>query len=78
MFGRDMVINAKYLANWKAINAHRHADVHCNNQCENASHILHMYHAGDSVYLITKDIQHKLNMQEGPFPIFKFFPTVPS
>ena len=49
VFGRDSILNIKFDANWKYINARRQAMIRKNNQSENAKRIAHQYKAGDKV-----------------------------
>ena len=41
VFGRDMILNTQYLADWTAIKAHKQQLIHKNNIIENAKHIPH-------------------------------------
>jgi hypothetical protein len=71
IFGRDMIINAVYLANWKDLQARRRTQVRNNNRRENKSRIPHQYVIGDSVYIRKSTIEQKLNPLQGPFFIEK-------
>ena len=69
-FGRDMIIPATYLANWRDINARRERNVLYNNARENRSRLDHDYKPGELVYVMSKDITRKLNpSKDGPFRI---------
>jgi hypothetical protein len=48
-FGRDMIINAVYLANWKDLSHRRRQQIHRNNTHENKSRIPHEYSIDDSI-----------------------------
>jgi len=71
VFGRDMIINAIYLANWKDINTRRTTQIHSNNRYENKSRIPHDYSVGDLVYIRKSNVEQKLNPLKGPFAINK-------
>ena len=49
IFGRDMILNTQYLADWTAIKAHKQQLIHKNNIIENSKHIPHQYKVGDMV-----------------------------
>jgi hypothetical protein len=68
-FGRDMIINAIYLANWKDISNRRRTQIHKNNMNENKSRIPHEYSIGDSVYIRKSNVEQKLIPLQGPFVI---------
>ena len=70
-FGRDMIINAIYLANWKDIKSRRTTQIHNNNRNENKSRIPHDYSVGDLVYIRKSNVEQKLNPIKGPFAINK-------
>jgi hypothetical protein len=69
VFGRDMIINAIYLANWKALSERRTAQIRKNNISENKNSVAHEYLVGESVYLRKSNIEQKLVPLQGPFPI---------
>jgi hypothetical protein len=71
VFGRDMIINATYLADWKAIADRRNTSVLRNNTRENAQRVPHQYLVGEKVYIRVSNISRKLDVQEGPFEILK-------
>ena len=69
-FGRDMIINATYLANWQAIKQRKEISTLYNNARENKSRLSHDYQPGQFVYIKNKDIKRKLNPdKDGPFEI---------
>ena len=51
IFGRDMILNIQYLADWTAIKAHKQQLICKNNIIENSKHIPHQYKVGDMVIL---------------------------
>jgi hypothetical protein len=69
VFGRDMLINAVYLANWKYLHSKRRSQIKANNARENKSRIAHTYNVGDSVYVRKTNTEQKLQPLQGPFPI---------
>mmetsp|Transcript_13570 Transcript_13570/g.16453 ORF Transcript_13570/g.16453 Transcript_13570/m.16453 type:complete len:698 (+) Transcript_13570:1112-3205(+) len=69
VFGRDMIINATYLANWHKSTAHQRSRALQNNLNENAKRIQHDYQPNDMVYLTDKDVKRKLDVKQGPFRI---------
>jgi hypothetical protein len=73
VFGRDMIINAIYLANWKDITTRRRSQIKNNNVYENKSRIPHDYAIGESVYVRKSNIEKKFNPLQGPFPIEKIY-----
>ena len=69
-FGRDMIVNATYMANWHAIKERKQQNTLYNNARENKSRQTHDYQPGQFVYIKNKDIKRKLNPDKaGPFEI---------
>jgi hypothetical protein len=69
VFGRDMVINAIYLENWKALSERRRAQIRKNNINQNKNRVANEYLVGESVYLRKSNIEQTLVPLQGPFPI---------
>ena len=70
VFGRDMLVNATYVANWHAVEQRKQQAALYNNARENKSRQYHNYQPGQFVYVKNKDIKGKLNPdKEGPFEI---------
>ena len=69
IFGRDMVINAAYAANWKIINDRRAKQTISNNTRKNSKRIEHTYRRDDQVYIIVDEKAQKLRNKQGPFKI---------
>ena len=63
IFGRDMILNMQYLADWTAIKAHKQQLIHKNNIIENSKCIPHQYKVGDMVILGN----HRANKYEQPY-----------
>jgi hypothetical protein len=51
LFGRDMVLPIKFMADWGAIEQQRQKEMGRTNRRENASRISHDYKIGDKVLL---------------------------
>ena len=69
-FGRDIIINATYLADWQAIKQQKHQSTCYNNARENRSRLSHDNQPGKFVYVKNKDIKRKINPdKQGPFEI---------
>jgi hypothetical protein len=51
VFGRDMVLPIKFMADWGEIEQQRQKEMGRNNRIENASRISHDYKVGDKVLL---------------------------
>ena len=51
IFGRDMILNAQYLADWTAIKARKQQLIRKNNIIENSKCIPYQYKVGDMVML---------------------------
>jgi hypothetical protein len=54
IFGRDMLFDIPFVANWKKIGDHRQSLIDCSNERENKRGIDYDYKVGDKV-LIAKD-----------------------
>ena len=63
VFGRDMILNMQYLADWTVIKAHKQQLIHKNNIIENSKRIPHQYKVGDKVMLEN----HRANKYEQPY-----------
>ena len=54
VFGRDMVVNLQFAADWQAISRRKQAQVDRDNVRENSKRLAHDYTPGDQI-LVTKD-----------------------
>ena len=63
IFGRDMILNTQYLADWTVIKARKQQLIHKNNIIENAKCIPHQYKVLDKVMLEN----HHTNKYEQPY-----------
>ena len=51
VYGRDMILNIKHMANWEFIRARKQKMINKNNQRENSKRIPHEYKQGDQVLI---------------------------
>jgi transposase InsO family protein len=70
VFGRDTILNTKFMADWNYIHQRKQKLIEENNRRENAKRILHTYRIGDKV-LVKQHNQTKYGGPEydGPYPI---------
>jgi hypothetical protein len=69
VFGRDMILNIKHIANWKAIQDRKQQMIIKNNKHENSKRIFYEYKIGDEV-LLEKNKPNKMEQPyEGPYKI---------
>ena len=74
VFGRDMLLNLKFVADWEAIRLRKQRDVDKNNSRENSLRIHHDYQVGDKVLISDNDIHRKLNCPtKGPYSIVQVY-----
>ena len=74
VFGRDMLLNLKFVADWEAIKLRKQRDVDKNNSRENSLRIHHDYQVGDKVLITSNDIHRKLSCPtKGPYPIVQVY-----
>ena len=71
VFGRDMIINATYLANWKFIKSKQQSQTIKNNLRENASRSDHEYRINDYVYIKTSSLRKLKQPHQGPYKIIR-------
>jgi len=73
VFGRDLILNIKHVADWEAIKQQKQKKINYNNQRENNTRIPHTYEVGDLVLMRDKKAR-KLEMpHEGPYEITEVF-----
>jgi transposase InsO family protein len=63
VFGRDMVLNTRYLADWTAIKTRKQDLIRKNTRIENSKRIPYQYRVGDQVMLEN----HRANKYEQPY-----------
>ena len=52
VFGRDMILNIKHIANWEYIRQNKQKMIEKNNKAENAKRVAYSYKEGDHVFLL--------------------------
>jgi hypothetical protein len=72
VFGRDMVLPIKFMADWGAIEQQRQKEIGRNNRRENSSRISHDYRVEDKILL--KKPGWKSTYSKGQSNIRRFFP----
>jgi len=74
VFGRDMIHDMAYKANWDLIRTRKQQHIVQNNARENASRVPHTYSVGDRVMVRKPGKLRKLeSLKEGPYPIVRVF-----
>jgi hypothetical protein len=68
IFGRDMLFDIPFVADWHKIGEQRQSLTNRGNQCENAKHIDYNYKVGDKVLLINEGILRKAESAYGKGP----------
>ena len=70
VFGRDMILNMAYMADWKNLANKRQQQINKDNLRENAKRVPHDYAVSDKVYIIRNGIYRKLEGPHlGPYPV---------
>jgi hypothetical protein len=70
VFGRDMIHNIAFRANWDLIQKRKQEIINKSNKKENKSRIPYKYKVGDKVLLKTPGILRKLSKpRTGPYPV---------
>jgi transposase InsO family protein len=74
VFGRDMIHNIAFKANWDRIQKRKQDIINKSNNKENKSRIPYQYKVGDQVLLETPGILRKLSTpRTGPYPITQVY-----
>ena len=74
VFGRDMIHNIAFKANWNRIQKRKQDLIYKSNNKENKSRIPYEYKVGDQVLLETPGILRKLSTSRtGPYPVTKVY-----
>jgi hypothetical protein len=69
VFGRDAILNIKYVSNWEHIRQRKQTRINENNKRENKSRRAHAYSLGDRILVkARKNSKHKLEY-DGPCEI---------
>jgi hypothetical protein len=74
VYGRDMLFDLSFKANWKNIKERKKARIEESNKRENAKRINHTYQVGDLVSKDRNQLQPKLHRpRDGPYAIDKVY-----
>ena len=74
IFGRDMLFDLSFKANWKNIKERKQTRIVESNKRENAKRIHHTYRVGDLVSKDRNQLQPKLHRpRDGPYTIEKVY-----
>ncbi len=68
IFGRDILFDIPFVADWCKIEEQRQSLTNCGNQWENAKQIDYDYKVGDKVLVINEGILHKAESAYGKEP----------
>ncbi len=68
MFGRDILFDIPFVADWHKIGEQRQSLTNCGNQRKNAEHIDYDYKVGDEILLINEGILRKAESAYGKEP----------
>jgi transposase InsO family protein len=72
IYGRDMLLNTQFKANWANIRKQKQDIINKNNRKENSTRILHLYSVGDQVLLTRPGIRPKLSTpRTGPHSVLR-------
>ena len=71
VFGRDMILNSQYLADWTAIKARKQQLIHKNNIIENSKCIPHQHKVGDMVILENHHTNKYEQLYKGPYLVMQ-------
>ena len=70
VYGRDMLLPMKFVADWTRIQQSKQDQIHQSNVRENSKQIPHQYQVGDQVLIQRPGISNKLSTpHHGPYPI---------
>jgi hypothetical protein len=73
VFGRDLIFNTKFIADWEEIRQRKQRTIQYNNKRENNKRIQHKYKVGDQVLMRNK-LARKLELPyKGPFNVTDVF-----
>lgn len=72
VFSKDMILRSSMIANMELVRKRREAAIVKNNQRENKRRIAYQYKAGDKVLIVSRGLDPKLKVNEGPFKVLSF------
>ena len=74
VFGRDILLKYKFVADWEAIRIRKKKDVDKSNRKENSLRIYHDYQVDDKVLITSNDTHRKLHCSTiCPYPIVQVY-----
>ena len=75
VFGRDAILNTKFIANWERIKAYKQQRIRENNRCKNSKWKVHNYQVNDKVLLKVDPTKiNKFDREyKGPYPIIAVY-----
>ena len=74
VFGRDMLLNIAFKANWDSIRNNKQLSINASNKKENKSRLPHTYSIGNSITITRPGLQPKLsNPTSGPHTITQVY-----
>ena len=68
IFGRDILFNIPFLADWNKKGDYRQSQTDCSAKCKNSKHIDHDYKVGDKVLIVKEGILCKAEFRYGKEP----------
>ena len=74
VFGRDAILNTKFVADWHLIRKRKQRIINENNQRENDKRLAHEYQAGDSIlYHVPTTNKYGKSPWQGPYKILRVY-----
>ena len=73
VFGRDMIFDRSYKANWEEIRRHKQTIINKNKERENAKRVKYTYRAGDLVLYSKRSGSKHSRHYDGPFEILEVY-----
>ena len=73
VFGRDLILNIKHVADWNAILERKQKLIDQNNRRENSKRIQHKYRVGDEVLMYDKAKRKYETPHDGPYRTTEVF-----
>ena len=72
VYGKDMILRTKVIANVELARQRREAAIKVNNQRENRRRIAYDYKPGGKVLILSKHLDPKLQLHQGPYRIVSY------
>ena len=74
VFGRDAILNTKFVADWHLIRKRKQRLINENNRRENSKRIPHQYSVGDKIlYHVPQPNKFGKSPLQGPFEVLRVF-----